>query len=198
MGVPFSQYVRSNIDLRLNHDLDPKNTMVYRLNIGIALPYGNREFLPVDKRYFVGGANSLRGWNPRAMGPGFYPDTSNSTSLDRTAEFLILGNLEYRFDVVGKRAEMALFCDAGNVWNIVESDRPEEQFSFQNFIPSLAMNTGIGLRLDFQFFLVRLDWGIRMYNPSLPQSERWVIRNWDQPRFITQQTLLNFGLDYPF
>ena len=140
----------------------------------------------------------MRGWNPRAMGPGFYPDTSNSTSLDRTAEFLILGNLEYRFDVVGKRAEMALFCDAGNVWNIVESDRPEEQFSFQNFIPSLAMNTGIGLRLDFQFFLVRLDWGIRMYNPSLPQSERWVIRNWDQPRFITQQTLLNFGLDYPF
>jgi outer membrane protein assembly factor BamA len=198
LGVPFSQYVRSNIDLRLNHDLDPKNTMVYRLNLGIALPYGNREFLPVDKRYFVGGANSLRGWNPRAMGPGQYPDTSNSTSLDRTAELLILGNIEYRFDVVSNKAEMALFFDAGNVWNIVEGNNPDEKFKFNTFLPSIALNTGIGLRLDFQFFMVRLDWGIRMHNPALKPSDRWVIKDWNQPKFITNQTLLNFGLDYPF
>lgn len=198
LGVPFSQYVRSNIDLRLNHTLDLKNAMVYRLNLGIALPFGNREFLPVDKRYFVGGANSLRGWNPRAMGPGQYADTSNSTSLDRTAELLILGNLEYRFDVISNKAEMALFFDAGNVWNIIEGNNPDEKFKFNSFFSSMALNTGLGLRLDFQFFMVRLDWGIRMHNPALSSGNRWVIRDWNKPQFIKNQTLLNFGLDYPF
>ena len=198
LGVPFSQYVRTNVDLRLTHDIDLKNVLVYRLNVGLALPYGNREFLPVDKRYFVGGANSLRGWNPRAMGPGQYPDNTNSTSLDRTAELLILGNLEYRFSLIAKRVEMALFFDGGNVWNIVEGDDPVEKFSFGNFLPSTALNTGIGLRIDFQFFMIRLDWGIRMHNPALPAGERWIIRDWNKPNFVTNQTLLNFGLDYPF
>jgi len=197
LNVPFSQYVRTDIDIRLTHDIDPGNTMVYRLNTGLALPYGNRDFLPVDKRYFIGGANSLRGWNPRAMGPGNLRDTTNSISLDRTAEMLILGNVEYRFDIISRSAEMALFFDAGNVWNIIEGEE-EEKFRLNRFLQSTALNTGLGLRLDFQFFLLRLDWGIRMHNPALDEGERWIIQDFFKPQFIQKETLLNIGLDYPF
>lgn len=197
LGVPFSQYVRTDIDIRLTHDLDENNTFVYRINAGLALPYGNREFLPVDKRYFIGGANSLRGWNPRAMGPGNLPNTTNNISLNSTAEMLILGNLEYRFDVIGDNTEMALFFDAGNVWDIIEGTAIE-QFRFNNFFQSTALNTGLGLRMDFQFFLLRLDWGIRMHNPSLPVGNRWVIQDFFKSGFVRNQTLLNIGLDYPF
>jgi len=197
LSVPFSQYVRTDLDIRLTQDIDTRNTFVYRLNTGLALPYGNRDFLPVDKRYFIGGANSLRGWNPRAMGPGNLRDTTNSISLDRTAEMLILANFEYRFDVVKNRVEMALFFDAGNVWNIIEGEE-EEKFRLNRFLESTALNTGLGLRLDFQFFLFRLDWGIRMHNPALDAGNRWIIQDFFKPKFITNETLINIGLDYPF
>lgn len=197
-GVPFSQYVRTDIDIRLTHKMDINNTFVYRINTGIALPYGNRDFLPVDKRYFIGGANSLRGWNPRAMGPGNRRDTGNTISLDRTAEMLILANMEYRFAVIGQKLEMALFLDAGNVWNVVEGNSDLEKFKLNQLFQSTALNTGLGFRFDFQFFLFRLDWGIRMHNPSLDRGERWIIQDFFKPNFITQQTLLNIGLGYPF
>jgi len=197
-NVPFSQYVKSDIDIRLTKKIDENNTFVYRANVGMAFPYGNREYLPIDKRYFIGGANSLRGWNPRSMGPGNFQDTTNSISLNRTGEILILANIEYRFALIKNKAEMALFADGGNIWNLVEANSDLEKFRFNNILNSTAFNTGIGLRMDFKFLMVRLDWGIRMHNPALPKDQRWIITEIGKAGFIKNQTCLNFGLDYPF
>jgi len=198
LGVPFSQFIKSDIDIRLTKKIDENNTFVYRINTGIALPYINRKVLPIDKRYFIGGANSLRGWNPRAMGPGNYNDSSNTISLVRTGELLFVCNIEYRFDLIDNKAELAIFMDAGNVWDITQGTKGVEKFSFNNMFNSTALNTGLGLRLNFQFFMIRLDWGIRMHNPALPINERWIIKDIATPNFFTKQTCLNFGLDYPF
>jgi len=198
LNVPFSQYVKSDIDIRLTKKIDENNTFVYRANVGMAFPYGNRQYLPIDKRYFIGGANSLRGWNPRSMGPGNFQDTTNSISLNRTGEILILANIEYRFALIRSKVEMALFADGGNIWNLVEANSDLEKFRLNNLLNSTAFNTGIGLRLDFKFLMVRLDWGIRMHNPALPKEQRWIIREIGSGGFLKNQTCLNFGLDYPF
>ena len=118
--VKYSQYVRSDIDVVHNHTIDENNAIVWKAYMGAGYPYGNTVFLPFERRFFVGGGNSLRAWRPRTIGPGSYSDSSSVISIEKTGEFIIQGNLEYRFDIIDKYLDGALFLDAGNIWNFRE------------------------------------------------------------------------------
>lgn len=200
--VLYNQYVKSNVDVRFNQNIDKNNAIVYRINLGVGVPYGNSEILPYDKRFFVGGANSLRGWRPRTIGPGGFDASSNpiiGTQLDKTGEMLILANIEYRYTIFKNFLEGAVFTDAGNVWNITETNKTAQGFfSYNNLLSDLAVNGGLGMRFDFQFFMLRLDWGIRFRDPSLPKNNRWILGETINSSWVRSNTLLNLGIGYPF
>jgi outer membrane protein assembly factor BamA len=199
LGVNYFQYLRSEIDVRYNIEFDENNAAVFRLSGGIGLPYGNTSVLPFDKRFFAGGSNSLRAWRPRRVGPGTFSDTSSGLLFDRSGELLLLANVEYRFQVLKKLLEGAVFLDAGNVWNINRSSQLlPGVFSGRSMFSEMAVNTGFGFRFDFQFFLMRFDWGIPLRDPAEPLASRWVITQIAEPGFIRNYTALTLGIGYPF
>src|SRR5690606_15525360 len=100
-NVTYFQFIKSEVDLRYGREIDVNNAIAFRLNVGGAYPYGNESIVPVDKRFFIGGSNSLRGWRPRTVGPGSYRDTASGTRIDRSGELLIQGSVEYRFKFIG-------------------------------------------------------------------------------------------------
>jgi hypothetical protein len=197
LGVHYFQYLKSDIDVRYNWIVDNKNAIVFRGNVGIGLPYWNSNVLPYEKRFFIGGANNLRGWRPRTVGPG---TAGNSvTQLDRTGELMVVFNTEYRFQLIKKYVESAIFFDMGNVWNVRENDQKVKgYFDFRNMISDMALNTGVGMRFDFQFFMMRLDWGIRLKDPSLSSNEKWVVNQKIDGAWVNQNSVLNLGIGYPF
>lgn len=199
LGVNYFQYLRSEIDVRYNIEFDENNSAVFRLSSGIGLPYGNTYVLPFDKRFFAGGSNSLRAWRPRRVGPGTFSDSSSGLLFDRSGELLFLANVEYRFQVLKKLLEGAIFLDAGNVWNINRSSQVlPGVFSGRSMLSEMAVNTGLGFRFDFQFFLMRFDWGIPLRDPAEPLASRWVISKIADPGFIRNYTALTLGIGYPF
>lgn len=202
-GLQYFQYAKIDAEVRLRQNLDELNSIAFRINSGIAIPYGNSDYIPYDKRYFIGGSNSLRAWRPRRLGPGSTPDTSNFI-IDRSGEFLIETNLEYRFTLIKQLLESALFMDMGNIWNLNRQDQtipPASILKGSKFFDDLALNTGIGFRFDFTFFLFRVDWGIPLRDPSKSLGNRWLItqKNLEDPfGFIKKETALAFGIGYPF
>lgn len=199
LGVNYFQYLRSEVDVRYNLEFDENNAAVFRFSSGIGLPYGNTSVLPFDKRFFAGGSNSLRAWRPRRVGPGTFSDTSSGLLFDRSGELLVLANMEYRFQVLKRLLEGALFLDAGNVWNINRSSQVlPGVFSGSRMFSEMAVNTGLGFRFDFQFFLMRFDWGIPLRDPSEPPATRWIINRALEPGFIRNYTALTLGIGYPF
>jgi outer membrane protein assembly factor BamA len=199
LGVNYFQYLRSELDVRYNIEFDENNAAVFRFSSGIGLPYGNTSVLPFDKRFFAGGSNSLRAWRPRRVGPGTFSDSSSGLLFDRSGELLILANVEYRFQVLKKLLEGAIFLDAGNVWNINRSSQLlPGVFSGRKLFSEMAVNTGLGFRFDFQFFLMRFDWGVPLHDPAEPLSSRWIIRKITEPGFVRNYTALTLGIGYPF
>lgn len=198
LGVRYFQFVRSEFDIRYTRVWNEVHSMVARLWTGIGIPYGNSELLPFERRFFVGGSNSLRAWRPRTVGPGLYSDDAR-VRIDKSGELLLQANWEYRFDIFLKYLEGALFVDAGNIWNVSEdSTFFNDNFHFRDFYKQLAINTGIGLRWDFDFFILRFDWGIPLHDPTFPENKRWIIREFGQDRWISRQTILNIAVGYPF
>jgi outer membrane protein assembly factor BamA len=159
-------------------------------------PYGNSRSLPYEKKFFAGGPNSIRGWSTRDLGPGSYRDTTTNIKYpNRNGDIKIEANLEYRFKVIWKM-EGAIFFDVGNIWAIhYEDSRPGSQFKWNRFYKELAVGTGLGARFDFSFFLLRVDFGLKLRDPSLPENNRWLspFRN-----FGFNDLHLNFGIGYPF
>ncbi|MCC7296781.1 MAG: BamA/TamA family outer membrane protein, partial [Bacteroidia bacterium] len=202
-GLQYFQYAKIEGEIRLKQNIDELNSIALRVNSGIAVPYGNSKYIPYDKRYFIGGSNSLRAWRPRRLGPGTTTDASNSL-IDRSGEFLLEGNLEYRFTVIKHLMESALFLDAGNIWNIRRKSQTAPSASSlvpQRIFEEMAVNTGLGFRFDFTFFLFRVDWGIPLRDPSKIDGERWMItqENLVNPwSFVKRETALAFGIGYPF
>lgn len=198
-GIDYFQYSKSEIDAKCSTIIDENYSTAVRLNIGIAYPYGNQKVLPFDKLFFIGGSNSLRAWRPRTIGPGSYTDSGNSFRIDRAGDIIIQGSAEVRFDLI-KPLELALFIDAGNVWlsrsNIFTD--PRKVLSPKNFLTDMAIGTGAGLRIDFSFFLFRLDYGIQMHNPEKDKNSAWVIREFAQNNYFSKYGVLNFGIGYPF
>lgn len=198
--VNYFQYAKSEIDARCSTRIDENNSVAIRINAGIAFPYTNQKILPFDKLFFIGGSNSLRAWRPRTIGPGSFNDSNNNFRIDRAGDIIFQASGEYRFDLIDKFMEIGLFVDAGNIWlsrtnaNTITS----KVFKPKNFYKELAVNTGVGFRFDFQFFLFRLDWGWQVKNPEKPEKERVVINNLFKKGYINEYTLLNFGIGYPF
>jgi len=200
-GIRYAQYARSDIDLRYYKIIDQHNTLVFRTAMGIGIPYGNSEFkdtsgtssfvLPFEKSFFAGGANGIRAWKARELGPG-----SLDTITIQLADIKLEGNIEYRFDI-SKMFQGAAFLDVGNIWLIHELNTEDTipsgaRFEFNKFIDEIAIGAGLGLRLNFTFFIVRLDVAIPLKDPSLLPGNRWFTNT------NTKTINFNLGIGYPF
>lgn len=166
-GVAFAQYAKHDFSYTANWRLDRLNNFVAHLEWGIAVPYGNSTSLPFEKRYFAGGANSVRGWAVRELGPGTYKgDDKTIDYIKQSGDIKLGASLEYRSKLFWK-INGAAFVDAGNIWTIREyTEQPGGLFEFDTFYKQIALSYGLGLRFDFGFLVLRLDGGMKAYNPS--------------------------------
>ena len=167
MDLAFAQYAKADIDLTRNIQLAYNNELVLHFGLGVAYPYGNSTILPFEKRYFSGGANSVRGWSVRSLGPGKFVGTDGRIDfINQTGDMKLDMNMEYRARLFWKFGA-ALFVDAGNIWTLRDyPDQPGGQFRFSEFWKQLAVSYGFGLRLNFDYFIVRFDMGMKAVNPA--------------------------------
>lgn len=194
-NTEFAQYLRGDIDFRYYSIINEHNSIVYRLFAGAGIPYGNSNALPFEKKYFSGGANGIRAWQVRNLGPGSYIEEITTTYPNKTADLKLEANIEYRFKLFWL-LEGALFVDAGNIWAINSSDEREGAlFTGSTFYKEIAVGTGIGTRFDFSFFIFRLDLGIKARDPILPLGQRWIIGN---RKMTSDDFTVNIGIGYPF
>jgi len=200
-GTPFAQYVKFDADLRYTHLLGEKSSIANHLQIGIGMPYDNSSQLPFTKQYIIGGANSIRGFPVYSLGPGSYLPTANDIKYFQTigGDYKLLFNTELRFPIVGHLAG-AVFFDAGNIWT---KDTllfgPKAQLT-KTFYKDIAVAAGFGIRYDLGVLLLRLDLGIPLRKPYLPDGQRWVI---DQIAFgdkdwRAENLVFNLAIGYPF
>lgn len=187
-GVPFSQYLKTEFDYIKHWTVTRTDVLAFRSFFGVAVPYGNSNSIPFTRSYFAGGSNDNRAWNPYSLGPG---RTQNINDFNE-ANLKIALNLEYRFPIVGD-IKGALFADAGNIWNVWDSeDDPAAIFNGFDSLADIALGTGFGLRYDFTFFVFRVDYGFKTYNPAEEPSKRW-FRDYN---FANGE--LQIGINYPF
>jgi outer membrane protein assembly factor BamA len=167
LRLAYAQYARGNFDFTRNIALDFSSQLVFHIGLGIAYPYGNSRILPFEKRYFSGGANSVRGWSVRSLGPGTFVGTDGRIDfINQTGDMKLDLNLEYRAHLFWK-FNGALFIDAGNIWTIREyAEQPGGQFKLNTFWKQLAASYGLGIRLNFDYFIVRFDMGMKAVNPA--------------------------------
>jgi outer membrane protein assembly factor BamA len=192
MNIPYAQYVRSDIDYRHYFALSSQNTFVARAMLGVGVPYGNSPSLPFEKGFYSGGANGMRGWEYRDLGPGGFRDSSGAY-FERMGDITFGANLEYRFPVYSF-LKGAVFMDFGNIWLLYSSTTfPGGKFSFNKFLGEIAVDGGLGARLDFDFFIFRVDAAIALKDPSYPAGERWQFNH-----LQIKQVIWNFGIGYPF
>lgn len=193
-NTPFAQFVKMDIDYRLYIPIRKKNRVVYRTALGIGRPLKNLNVLPYEQSYFSGGPNSVRAWRARTLGPGGYAQPADVTAkYDKIGDLLIEGNFEYRFHIF-RSFFGAIFADAGNIWLLNrDSRKPNGDFVLDRFYKEFAMGSGLGLRWDLSFFVLRLDAAVPIADPSYPEGQRWVI-----DKKPLKRTTLNFGIGYPF
>lgn len=189
----FAQYLKGEIEYSRSIVLNSRNRFAYRGGLGIAYPYGNSLILPFEKRFFSGGANSVRGWSVRTLGPGHYAGGSNDF-MNKSGDLKLDLGAEYR-SLLFWKLESALFADMGNIWTLRDYEsQPGGQFRFSSFYTELASSIGLGLRIDFTFFLLRVDLGMKVYDPSLSAGNRWRILSIDK----LDDFAMHFGIGYPF
>ncbi len=190
----FAQYVKSDIEYSRGFSIDKFNSVVTRAFFGIGLPYGNFDVLPFEKKYFSGGANGIRAWPVRSLGPGTYK-ASPEEYPNQTADIKLEANLEYRFHLISF-IEGTLFLDAGNIWAINEKDnRSGAQFRLNQFYRQIAFGTGTGLRFDMSYFILRLDLGMKLRDPSETENKGWIPGN--RP-YTSRDFNFTFAIGYPF
>ena len=194
LGIQYSQYVKLNADYSINHSFDRRNSLVFHAGAGVAIPYGNTSILPFEKRFYSGGANSVRGWSVRTLGPGSYNgNNSVSSFMEQCGDIRLDLNLEYRARLFWV-FELAAFIDAGNIWTIrYYENQPGGVFKFNEFYKQIAVAYGLGLRMNFNYFLLRLDCGMKAVNPAEGQ-ERFPLIHPDFGRDFA----LHFSVGYPF
>lgn len=194
LNTRFAQYVKSDVEFRYGYTIDKYNTLVARAFFGVGVPYGNFDVLPFEKKYFTGGANGIRAWQVRSLGPGTYKEPEGAYP-NQSSDIKLEANVEYRFKLISF-VEGALFFDVGNIWAINKKDNREGAlFEFDKFYKQLAFGTGTGLRFDFNYFVFRLDLGMKLREPSNQFNDGWIIGN----RSYTADDLnLSFAIGYPF
>ena len=194
LNTRFAQYLKGDFEYRFGHVIDNLSSVVGRAFLGVGVPYGNFGVLPFEKKYFTGGANGIRAWQVRSLGPGSYSAPAN-TYPNQSGDIKLEANLEYRFKLFWMM-EGALFTDAGNIWAINSRDnRPGALFKFDEFYKQIAIGSGFGLRFDFTYFLFRLDLGMKMRDPSLEAGKRFIPGNY---KITTDDFNLSFAIGYPF
>lgn len=206
-GITYATYFKATIESKWFYTLTKHTFVAYRLTSGIGIPFGNIPVLPFEKAFYGGGVNSLRGWLEKTVGPGGYPDSLKIKSgFYQYGDIYLEGNAEYRFDVIGS-LKMAIFGDAGNIWLIKkDTARPNAELYLKSY-NDIYIAGGIGFRWDMTFFIIRLDIGFPFYDPSLPESEKFIwqkkviykqkrIENGMSPKY--NYVKVNFGIGYPF
>lgn len=196
-NIAYAQYVKGDFDYTHHFVIDKRNSIFFHFGLGIAYPYGNSTILPFEKRYFSGGANSVRGWSVRSLGPGRFSGGDKKIDfINQSGDMKLDLNLEYRTSLFSN-LNGAIFIDAGNIWTIREyAEQPGGAFRFDSFFSEIAVAYGIGLRLDVEFFILRLDGGMKAINPAYSTSSRehYPILN---PSF-KRDFALHFAVGYPF
>ena len=187
-GVPFSQYIKSEIDHIKLWDLGRSNVLALRSFFGIAIPLGNASSIPFSKSFFAGGSNDNRAWTAYNLGPG----SSDNNNEFNEANLKLAFSLEHRYKLFGK-LNGAFFMDAGNIWNVLD-DVTDPKATFDNLksLEDIAVGAGIGLRYDFDFFIFRFDTGFKAYEPSYGNGNRWL------NNFNFSNAVYNIGINYPF
>ncbi len=192
LGIKFSQYIKFDTEGTYNQYINDKNSLAFHSSLGIAFPYGNVDVMPFEKRYFGGGANGIRGWQVRRLGPGAY----YSDELDywlQSGDIKFQFNAEYRFKLFWV-LEGAFFLDGGNIWTIREYEGQEAgYFKLNSFYKQMALAYGVGARFDFNFFVFRLDWGFKGYDPAAVSGSNWVSKP-----FNSSNHALHLAIGYPF
>lgn len=199
LGAAYSQYAKVDFDFRFYHDLIEGNQIATRFIAGVGIPYGNSETLPYVKQFAIGGSSSIRAFRARSVGPGSYTFVPSDTLeegiiIEQTADMKLELNLEYRFGIMGA-IKGAAFVDMGNIWTLKnDPNRPGSQFKWNKFIDDVAIGTGLGIRYDADFFVIRLDVAFPIKDPADPVDERWIFQSgWDGSNLV-----YNIGIGYPF
>ncbi len=195
-NIAFAQYVKFDFDYTRMFQFDKNNQLVFHGALGFAYPYSNSTILPFEKRYFAGGANSMRGWSVRGLGPGKYKGSHGRIDfINQTGDMKLEMNLEYRTKLFWKLYGAA-FIDAGNIWTIRNyADQPGGQFVLKDFYKEIAMNYGFGIRLNFDYFILRMDLGMKAINPAYDyEDEHWAILH---PNFSRDYSF-HFAVGMPF
>lgn len=212
------RWLKFNVDYRNIIRLNEKATIAYRINTGLAYPYGKDPSLPYEKRFYAGGSNSIRAWPVRRIGPGSFGLVQTdsleikqprliSYRLEQGGDFILESSIEYRKQLIGF-VDYALFIDAGNIWivnsqqNIKDRDGDDGKFRFNQFYKEIAVGAGVGLRLDFSFLIIRLDGAIQVFDPAQPIGNRFILDDvnllspftkmgeLNQDRIMEQRTIL--------
>jgi len=190
-GIRFAQFLKSDHDFRYYRFFSSKNSLAFRFAGGIGVPLENLDVLPFSESFFAGGSTGIRAWQARSLGPGSYFEPN--TTLDKIGDIHLEANLEYRFDLIDY-LEGAFFYDVGNIWLLNEDPlRPGSAFSADRFLDEIAMGAGIGFRLDFDFFIIRLDIGSQLKDPALEIGERWFF----QPKQQFNAAIDDYNADFP-
>lgn len=188
LDVAYSQYFKGELDFIKYFDLGNKNVLALRAFGGIAIPFGNSNYIPFSRSYFAGGSNDNRAWQSYRLGPG----RSGGINDFNEANMKLAFNAEYRFNVSGPW-NMAIFADAGNIWNTLDNETDERMtFNGLKSLQDIALGTGLGIRYDFSFFVIRCDLGFKTYNPANEKDRQW-FKEWN-----LSKTVLNVGINYPF
>jgi outer membrane protein assembly factor BamA len=196
-GIPFASGIGVEADFVYNILQNKKTALVYHVNLAVGIHTMNSSVLPFEKSYYLGGANSMRGWRLRSLGPGSYIDTSSVAVLaDRVGDIKFEANIEYRVPVY-KVLHFGLFADIGNVWMFSKTESfPNANFAFDRFFKEIAVDVGVGLRLDLTFFIIRLDYAIKIHDPGQPQP--WRVANWRSYKSYRSDRAIVLGIGYPF
>nr|WP_319269986.1 BamA/TamA family outer membrane protein [uncultured Draconibacterium sp.] len=194
-NIRFAEYVKADIELRRAIRIDRYNSVVGRVFAGVGMPYGNSRVLPFEKQYFAGGANGIRAWQVRSLGPGTYKPEDENAYPNQSSDIKLEANIEYRYRLLGS-LEGALFIDAGNIWAINNNDNREGAvFKINKFYRQFAVGTGTGFRFDLSYFILRADIGMKLRDPAAIKGERWIIGN----RGIKGNDFtFSFAIGYPF
>lgn len=192
LGVAYAEYIKGSIDYSRTFYFSKRHSVAFHGGLGLAHPYGNSNVLPFERRFFAGGANSIRGWSTRSLGPGSYKRQGNSDFVNQTGDMKLEFNIENRLKLTDL-FEFAQFVDAGNIWTLKNYEsQPGGQFKFHSFYKEIAASYGVGLRMDLSFLLLRFDVGAQIYDPAR-----------DNGKFVMFKPTLHkmawhFGIGYPF
>lgn len=198
-GINYGNFERAELDLRYTYTINKSNSVATRCVFGIGIPLWNATTLPFEKSFYLGGSNSMRAWNYRSLGPGSYYTEEEVENDIRTGDIKLEMNVEYR-GTIYKFIKYGIFVDAGNIWlSHKDADMPNAEFNINRFYKEIGLGAGVGLRLDFGFFIIRLDAALPIFDPSQPPEKQWIGTEVTNGRkWLNKAINFTFGIGHAF